>query len=338
MSTRAEWLRIVAATLLLLSAAYVLLLSFAYYTAHAIPRFRLESGWFIFASLCLVSVTALARRRTWKEATKHETPGLSSLVMGAGVFAVAAFSLYWPTLPIGLLSDDYVLASVATGDRAWVEANWYFRPVPILLWRAFFMVGLGPVSLHVLNVALHATNAVLTGLLALRLGAPRRVAVGGAILFLVFPASVEAVGWASGVQDVLVTTLGLLFVLGIGAFPKLAWTVTGLVAFGLALGTKEVAVVLPVLAAITCWRGTSSHARRRWTAIAVTMTAAAIFTVWRLTATGDTSFVVSPSRYLFQKMLSLSYGSLGVPWRGDELAEAPFLAFLWVAGITVAMQ
>jgi hypothetical protein len=67
------------------------------------------------------------------------------------------------------------------------------------------------------------------------------------------------------------------------------------------------------------------------------MTAAAIFTVWRLTATGDTGFVVSPSRYLFQKMLSLSYGSLGVPWQGDELGEAPFLAFLWVAGITVAI-
>jgi len=337
-SMRVELLRVIVAALLLMSAAYLLYLSFAYYNAQSIPRYRLESGWFVFAFLCAISVVTMGRGSSWEKATRNEALGTSSFVVGASVSTAAAFLLYWPTLSMGVLSDDYVLSAVAIGDRNWLGADWYFRPVPILLWRAFFAVGLGSMSLHVFNVALHAANAVLTAIIALRLGAPKRVAVGGAMLFLVFPASVEAVGWASGVQDVVLTTLGLLFVLAVGAFPNPPWTVTGLIAFGLALGTKESAVVLPVLAAVTYWRGPASHAtRRRWTAIWVPLTGAAIFTVWRLTSAGDTGFMVPPSRYLFQRMLSLTYGSLGVPWHGDELVEAPSFAFLWVTGITVAI-
>ena len=79
------------------------------------------------------------------------------LVMGCG-----AIALYWPTLFIGYLSDDFILAEHASSWQVGPVALQLFRPVPLLLWGVVLHAGGGAVALHALNILLHATNAYLT--------------------------------------------------------------------------------------------------------------------------------------------------------------------------------
>jgi hypothetical protein len=107
------------------------------------------------------------------------------------------------------------------------------------------------------NLALHALNAVLVAVLVLRLGAPAVAAAVAGLIFAVHPVQVEAVVWISQRKTVLSFAL-LLSALHLwidyarappGARVR-PWALSLLVGVG-ALLTKAVAVVLPVaLAAV----------------------------------------------------------------------------------------
>src|SRR4029453_1513599 len=77
-------------------------------------------------------------------------------------FVGVSFALYWPTIGIGLLSDDWVLWDRAAHWSIGPVTTELVRPLPLLIWAVLINVGASPVTLHVLNIVLHGTNAWLT--------------------------------------------------------------------------------------------------------------------------------------------------------------------------------
>ena len=116
---------------------------------------------------------------------------------------------------------------------------------------------------HVVNVLIHALNAVLLVVLLARSRIPLPFALLGVAWFAVHPANVEAVAWLFQLK----TVAGLAFVLGalltLRRHPLVA---SGL--FALALLTKAATAFALPMAAALCWAWSAADppgsARRRW--------------------------------------------------------------------------
>lgn len=124
---------------------------------------------------------------------------------------------------------------------------------------------LSPVWFHTANIALHLVNTLLVLLLLWRLIDRRSLIppVLGAAIFAIHPLQVEAVSWATGLKDVLSTTLALLALLfylrnsesnlrryARGSIHVSAWLrcLFALVCYGLAVLAKPAVVILPLVA------------------------------------------------------------------------------------------
>src|SRR5690606_23333702 len=117
---------------------------------------------------------------------------------------VATAIVYRPALGIGWLSDDFVLLDLARGgDGLALGYASFFRPAPLLAYRA---AGALPPSIaapafHAALVALHLACGLLVWRIGAALRLPPAAAASGAALFLLFPASTEAVAWCAGIPD-----------------------------------------------------------------------------------------------------------------------------------------
>jgi len=100
--------------------------------------------------------------------------------------------------------------SSGTGDAPGRPATFY-RPMQIF---AYFLVssaaGLESWAFHLLNVLLHACNAILLFLLLRRITANDTTAFIAALLWVVHPIHTEAITYMSGTADPLATLFGLL--------------------------------------------------------------------------------------------------------------------------------
>lgn len=301
-------------------AAYTAILSSGYFFS-LVPKHRGETAWIVLAGLWLLVA--------WRKTGIEDTPGAPSeagrradfLSVSAACFLLA-FALYWPALGLGLLSDDFVLLDRAAQRDFW-SASPFWRPVPLALWAAAGATSHAAVGLHVVNVALHAVNGALLVTVARHMGLPGHASAVAGALFLCFPASVEAVAWASGIQDVLLVTGCLVFVLACSS-PKHGWRAAGagLAGLAVALGTKETAVAAPFLAFAITWRRDE-----RWPVLVLAGTAAAVaYVVFRMPAIqGEQGFAIVPSRYFLKELLSRPFATLAVPFTAAELARAPAL-------------
>ena len=139
----------------------------------------------------------------------------------------------------------------------------------------------------------HSTPPVVLLLFwgAHRLGAARIPAFVAALLFTVHPLSVQSVCWIAGRNDVLLGLFALLSVLGLDASlrgdrPWGPWLHAA--AFGLALFTKETAVVLlPVYGLLAwLWYGRPSVHRDRPRLVAVDVVIVGVWAVARQLALG----------------------------------------------------
>ncbi|HXG89397.1 MAG TPA: hypothetical protein VNJ02_13765 [Vicinamibacterales bacterium] len=157
-----------------------------------------------------------------------------------------AIAVYRPILEIGLLADDFALAEWASSGEV-VPRSWpYVRPVQLLVWS--IAASITPVTslaltLHVINVAFHAVNAVLAGLLVTRFGMSIGAATAVALMIVAYPSSVEAVVWPSALADILLATSTLAALLCAARTrlePRHLAGIGGLLAIGLL--TKETAV------------------------------------------------------------------------------------------------
>jgi hypothetical protein len=321
---RAVWLR--RATLFLVGglAVRAVWLAWQYYFADG-PRYRLESA---MIALVIVGAIVLAFRRGDRAVDEPVAAPVSAWWLA--VFLVAAPVLYHGAIGLGFLSDDYTLRQMAQSDDLGSHSGWFFRPVPLLLWRGLLAIVESPVVLHLLNLLLHGVNAYLVAVLGHAMGMRREVAVGGAMLFVTFPVLAEAVVWAAGIQDVLMTTMALGAVVlcareapGAGRMAL----VCGLLIVG--FGSKETAVSIPVLIAL-CW-ATPERMRRNWTMYAAIAAVTMLYLAIRLPMGVGGDYFGAPTRYFFKQMIAVAFGTLAAPWRAPSSTYEQWQAFIGVS-------
>src|SRR5207247_697512 len=134
----------------------------------------------------------------------------------------------------------------------------YYRPLFLLWFLLNYTLFDGwPPGWHLTSVLLHALASLLVWLTARRLVGPSAALIAGAV-FALHPIHVEAVAWVSGVTE------PLLAVCLLGSFwshlhsveggaDSGRWRALSLLAYALALSSKETAVVLPLLLIAHSW-------------------------------------------------------------------------------------
>jgi hypothetical protein len=180
----------------------------------------------------------------------------------AGVAALAALLLYWPTLDLPLLYDDLLHIRITGGldfGSVWLptEAFGFYRPLtflPLLIIERLF-AGYPAGLLHGLNVCQHALNAALLVLLVWRMRRSVWWAISAGLLFAFFPFSYQAVTVYG--HNVHPTTTGILL-LGLHTYlsahtgRKFWWLPTALL-FGLGLLSHESAILFGPFAFLVQW-------------------------------------------------------------------------------------
>ncbi|MGQ9556191.1 MAG: hypothetical protein ACUVWR_18985, partial [Anaerolineae bacterium] len=134
------------------------------------------------------------------------------------ILATVMFLAYGFVLRLPLFWDDIVHARFVEGRSLWsvwrsARGMLYYRPLPFTVWMLVraLMGRHDATVLHAINLVLHLVNSVLVMLLARR-HAPRQslpLALGAALLFLLYPFSYQAVPWAAAQTHLLVTMLVL---------------------------------------------------------------------------------------------------------------------------------
>jgi hypothetical protein len=287
-----------------------------------IRRHHVESAWLWLAASLLV-FAVLAVETADEPAPRAVTRSDRAWVVSVGL--VSAWILYAPSLGVGLLSDDFVLLEKARRADFWSLGNEFFRPLPLMLWYVLSTISSGAWALHFTNVTLHGIVAGMTGLLALTFGWGRAWSVLAGVWLTVQPQLVEAVAWASGVQDLLMTVgvVSAVALLGSGVrFPAAA--VMALLTA--ALLSKETAVAAPALLAVF-WMGGSRGARgrhRRYVLLAAGVVAAYV-AVRVFVASPPSEYTRVPSGYFVKELIVRPFASLAVPWHEHTITDYPIL-------------
>jgi hypothetical protein len=322
------------------SALYLLLRVCALYLGiGGTRRHHIESAAFLFLLLLLPLVLTRGAPYDRSQAAPIAPRFLPVLVIA--VLVAASLVVYWGLLFVGLFADDYVVIDAAREGRvtAWREL---FRPVIFLVWRPLIaLTGQPAPLLHALNIILHGVNAGLVGLLAHRLlRGPWSGLVAGAF-FLWLPSGLEGIAWASGLQDVLMSTFVLLFLVFV-THEEQAWWIRALAIAALIAGllTKETAISAPPLAAIVGAGAETREARRRtWLMAAVSLVTVAVFLAIRFAVLPlPASYGPDLSRYGLKELLVRPFATLLVPLREEELQAAPLLAVGLAAAVVVGLR
>ena len=178
--------------------------------------------------------------------------GLAAVVYGPGVTGF-------------FVSDDFILLQLVAQEPistfAWLRDPThfaFFRPFPWALWRLDYLwSGLNPIGYHLTNLSLHCLNALLVAAIAQRIYANRTVALVAATLFVIHPFCPGVVLWISARYD-LTATLFMLLAVWVAIEVRVTRGPVGRLVFVIAvvlgLGSKESAVVLPIVLAILASR------------------------------------------------------------------------------------
>ena len=203
------------------------------------------------------STDAAGSRRTWALAL---------------LLVVATLLAYLPALRAGTIWDDdwYLtenpyLDDLAGLGRLWIPGSTpqYYPAVFTTFWIEKHLWGVAPAGYHLVNVALHALNAVLVSRLAKRLALPGAWLLGA--LFALHPVHVESVAWISERKNVLSGLFYLLAALAYLRFEpakgngvvarRMGWYSAAFALFVLALLAKSVTCSLPAaLILFLLWR------------------------------------------------------------------------------------
>lgn len=220
--------------------------------------------------------TPRAGRRFWKH------PALWS--------ALAAIALYLPTLRYGFVWDDHDLIEnnrmlSAPGGLGqllrsdfWAGSHLhsgFWRPlISLSYWLDIRLFSGAASGFHAMNVAMHAAASALVAVVIEQAGISALGALLAGLWFALLPAHVEPVAFVSGRTDVYATFFFLLafFLDRRARRAGRSWPGWGpLVAFGLALLSKEASVAFLPLVALAEWVGTGRNGaprrgRLRWLA------------------------------------------------------------------------
>jgi hypothetical protein len=319
-------------TLLAASAAYLLTELFGYvFGLGEVRRHHVESAAYIFAAAGL----ALAFTGRGREARPPAERSVLPSWLAPAFIAVAGL-VYGNTISLGLFSDDFVLARSALAGN-WLPQGEFVRPLPLVVWKVLLGTTRTPAALHALSIGLHGINASLVSRLAAALGFPRASAIAVGLLFVAFPASVEAVAWPAAVHDLLVTCFALLFLLLASRRASAARVLVASAVLAAALLSKESAVAVPLLAVVLWF--TPRELRQGalgpvlFAGVAVTLAYGVVRTI--LVSVPD-HFAQAPSRYLVKEAIGRPVGTLGLPWSSALRDAWPLVPFSWAAACVAA--
>jgi len=214
---------------------------------------------------------------------------------------LAAVLPYLPTLRVGFVSDDFGLAAAVREAAGPLDAmasdafRAFYRPLPLLIWWLGDHLWHGvPAGYHTVAILLHAANALLVYALGRRLIGSLYAALMAGLIFALHPLHVEPVTWFAAVSDILASTFALLSLLALetslrARSPRARAALTGgaLLAFLLALLSKEAALALPGFVAIRLLLDPDPQLRRR--AVPLTGLYAillALYLAWRSSVLG----------------------------------------------------
>ncbi len=209
--------------------------------------------------------------------------------------AVMIVVAYLPALQAGYLWDDqdYVVGNTNLVrpdglQRIWFEPHktvQYYPLVHTALWLEYRLWQLRPYGYHLVNVLLHAANAILLWMVLLRLAVPGAWLI--AAIFGLHPLQVESVAWITEIKNLL---SAFFYLLSVGAYlrfqearagevataarrsrdaqrsdgvgqPRLFYALS-LALFVLALLSKTTAVTLPVVLLLLTWWKSAALRRR----------------------------------------------------------------------------
>ena len=207
----------------------------------------------------------------WAAATDGIERGLQFLnrhnwVLGL-CLAAAIFIAYLPVWHAGFIWDDdaYVtqnsLLTAPDGlSRIWFSAHMQSQYFPLVFTTLRFehaLWGMNPLGYHLVNVFLHAANALLLWQLLRRLAVPG--AWLAAAIFALHPVQVESVAWITELKNVESTLFYLLALLawvkfiGKPATPSWSFYWLALLFLVLALFSKTTACTLPAALLLILW-------------------------------------------------------------------------------------
>ena len=187
------------------------------------------------------------------------------------VLVVVCLALYGPTIGYAFIGYDDTLLIVqnqtflndlgnipqAFKQDAWTvegraSSQSYYRPFYTLSFMLDSQLGGTDSSVyHLSSILLHAIATCLLLLFLQRVGSPHHAAFLLALFFAVHPALVAVVAWVPGRNDSLLAVFALASFLLLDRFRRhSSWgnLALHLSAFGVAIFTKEAAIVIPVLA------------------------------------------------------------------------------------------
>jgi Flp pilus assembly protein TadD len=188
-------------------------------------------------------------------------------VLGDGssalLFVGLAFLIYAPALTAGFVWDDGRAITDNLALRSW-HGLWdlwtgqsdpdYFPLKSSVLWLVYQVFGARTSPYHILNVGVHAANAVLLWRVLRRLSIPGAWLAG--LVFLVHPTHVESVAWVSECKNTLSLLFALLALLAWFRYEDNRRRRTYLASLGLFVGgllCKTTVVILPVVLLLCTW-------------------------------------------------------------------------------------
>jgi len=197
----------------------------------------------------------------------------------AALVAVTTAIAYANVLDAGFVWDDqtYVIENETLRDaeglrRIWLDPranSQYYPAVFTTFWVEYQLWRLEPLGYHVVNVLLHAANAILLGVLLRWLAVPGSWIA--ALLFALHPIQVESVAWVSERKNVLsglfylASAFAYLRFRGLGATPAPRsghGYALALGLFAIALLSKSVTASLPAaILLVLYWRNGSVRSR-----------------------------------------------------------------------------
>jgi tetratricopeptide (TPR) repeat protein len=188
--------------------------------------------------------------------------------LGAAILLVAAVAAAYSTVrDNGFIWDDdqHVLENPTLPDpkglqRIWLELGatpQYYPLVHTAYWVEYRLWGFNAAGYHLVNLALHATSALLAWRLLAFLGVPGALAT--ALVFALHPVHVESVAWITERKNVLSAAFYLSaalaylrFALGPTRSRSVAYA-SSLLLFAGALLSKTVACSLPAALLLVLW-------------------------------------------------------------------------------------
>jgi tetratricopeptide (TPR) repeat protein len=299
----------------------------------------------------------------------------SPLRIGLVALAVALFAwlVHMPALENGFVSDDVILIGnpdITTLDAAAVKriftthfwdasdaTSGLYRPLTTLSFYTDYRLYANHANgFHDTNIILDALASATVFVLLLEIFSQPVLALLAALWFAAFPMHVESVAWISGRTDILATLLGL-----ISLWCYVRWRRRGtplaalasLLFYALALLAKEVAVVVPGVAAAyeLLPHAASARAKRgigRWGVFCAMLACTAAYFVLRRAVIGSSMWSFPRLTHGFVQAVALPFSivahyayKLVYPFRLNPNSEysppTTFFNLHTLVGIVVAM-